>query len=80
MRTDHGYARYSSKENPCRCEICRAAKAAYVAGQRSTRVGLPFGDPRHGTRSGFDNHRCRCQKCVDAKRTSSRVYYAGRVS
>lgn len=26
----------------------------------------PVGEPRHGTRSWYLNHRCRCQPCRDA--------------
>jgi len=72
VRVDHGYNRYTSKVNPCRCDECRAAKQQYMADQRSQRSGLAFGDSRHGTRHGYDNYRCRCQQCVDAKRRTRR--------
>ena len=35
---------------------------------------LPPGDPRHGTRGGYGNHRCRCEACTKANRDKSREY------
>lgn len=34
MAGEHGYARYSSPRDPCRCDVCRAAKAAYSRKRR----------------------------------------------
>lgn len=34
MTDTHGYARYASHNNPCRCQVCRDAKAAYVRERR----------------------------------------------
>lgn len=29
-------------------------------------------DPRHGTESGYDYHRCRCRPCTDARTAARR--------
>lgn len=33
-------------------------------------------DPRHGTRNGYDNHYCRCDRCRNANRISHASYMA----
>lgn len=33
---------------------------------------LPSNDRRHGTANGYTNYRCRCQPCVNAKRSYER--------
>jgi len=31
-------------------------------------------DPRHGTVGGYNNHRCRCERCTETHRISHRLY------
>lgn len=70
----HGYSGYS---NGCRCQVCRDAKAAYMAGRRAaafTADNAPEQDPAvtHGTRSAYEERGCRCGACIAAERVSSR--------
>lgn len=62
------------RETPC--EPCRAAnRAAAVEGQqRRAAIGLPAGDPRHGTLNGYGNYRCRCDACTEANARQSANY------
>lgn len=77
MRQDHGYARYVNKKDPCRCDVCRAGKAAHVAEARANAAGLPLGDRRHGTRNGYQHHGCRCRPCQKAQTAATlRSYHA----
>jgi hypothetical protein len=59
----HGYNRYTAG---CRCDICKAAKAAYMKARRDAaflgRSTVPPG-VRHGTRSTYEEHGCRCDSC-----------------
>jgi hypothetical protein len=73
----HGTYSAYSRRNGCRCDLCRAAKAAYVrqsrkvagmarvraelAGKTYIRSGIA-----HGL-SGYQNHACRCRVCVTVK-------------
>ena len=77
---EHGYGRYSTG---CRCEICRAAKAGYMRGQRAAaRADLMVKRWRdeppvvagitHGY-AGFQNVYCRCEVCREAKSDSDRA-------
>jgi hypothetical protein len=68
---EHGFTRYGYG---CRCEVCRAAKAAYMrkrrAAARERRVaaeaasGSRYVAPgiSHGL-SGYQDHGCRCFVC-----------------
>ena len=74
---DHGYNAYT---HGCRCEVCRAAKAAYMREKRAQakHVGLvrlnlrkPGEYPRptvagitHGTPHGYNDNGCRCLDCT----------------
>lgn len=75
---NHGYSRYSNRSYPCRCEVCKEAKRAYAAAQRAERPALSADDPRHGTRTGYDNHMCRCEPCKSHHRSTQRDYYRRR--
>lgn len=46
----------------CRCLPCT------LAGIANRRRGLPDGDPRHGTKNGYQNLGCRCADCREANR------------
>ncbi len=70
----HGYNAYA---NGCRCEVCRAAKAAYMRTKRAATLALSrrFTDDRgrylaqgitHGTAAGYVDYRCRCRPCTTA--------------
>ena len=52
----------------CRCDECRAARAAYQQAQSVNRAlrGLPASDPRHGKPTTYANWGCRCQACKQA--------------
>jgi hypothetical protein len=72
----HGYNPYA---HGCRCEVCRAAKAAYVRAKRAAareraRGPLIVKDGpnelrnyvpgiKHGT-AGYKDHLCRCEVCT----------------
>jgi hypothetical protein len=71
----------------CRCPRCTAAHNDYQRDlQRRRRAhGLPPGDPRHGSMTGYDNHGCRCTPCREAatrlrqRRRQQAVELSGRV-
>lgn len=70
----HSYAGYTQG---CRCEVCTAAKAAYMRDKRNAaaaaaRPGAAVTGVTHGTRSAYEEHGCRCRQCVAAERASSR--------
>lgn len=67
----HGYGAYA---RGCRCSQCRAAKAEYMCSHRAELARTPAPTQVHGTRNGYDNWRCRCTPCVEAKRAASRDY------
>lgn len=85
----HGYVSYT---RGCRCDVCRAAKAAYMSTRRAqgrsvsqdfaaryptARLStLPDG-VSHGTRSAYDERGCRCPEC-SAARADSDARYARR--
>lgn len=63
----HGYAGYS---DGCRCDVCTAAKAAYMAAKRAAATqaaqrGVAVEGVTHGTRSAYKDKGCRCEKCVE---------------
>jgi hypothetical protein len=63
---EHGYNRYS---NGCRCETCRAAKAAYIGERRRAATaraapGRVVPGIKHGTRRGYKELGCRCEPCT----------------
>lgn len=60
-KEEHSYSGYVSRG--CRCDICKEAARAY---RQSRKVGLPEGDPRHGTTNGYTNWGCRCSECKRA--------------
>lgn len=78
----HGYTAYTRKKDPCRCEVCRAAKAAYQREKRAAaaKPDLPrlnrfrVGEyPRpvaqgvtHGTAHAYNDNGCRCLACTEA--------------
>ena len=72
MTASHGYGRYA---HGCRCDDCKAAKAAYMRDRRNrayladSHQGAPF---THGTRFGYEERGCRCDECYEAERTSVR--------
>ena len=74
MVAGHGYGRYT---NGCRCQVCRAAKAAYVRAKRASAAELRvwcalFGERYEATGithgiTGYQDHHCRCEVCRVAK-------------
>ncbi len=75
--SEHGTYTSYARRGGCRCDLCRAAKAAYVresrkragmarvkaelAGKTYVRSGIA-----HGL-SGYQNHSCRCLVCITFK-------------
>lgn len=61
----------------CRCDPCREANRTYQAQARADRrsLGLPAVDPRHGTRTGYQEWGCKCGPCTAAG-TAGNAYYA----
>ena len=35
---------------------------------------LKRGDPRHGSRNGYNNHKCRCKRCTAANAKTRKIY------
>ncbi len=65
---EHGYLAYG---RGCRCNTCRAAKAAYMRQQRATRKGLAAtAGITHGTTHAYTVYGCRCHWCRQAKATA----------
>lgn len=63
----HGYVGYT---RGCRCDTCKAAKAAYIAGKRaaaaaSARPGVAVSGVTHGTRFAYEERGCRCVWCCE---------------
>ena len=59
------------------CRTCM--RAARNADRRRTQeMGLPDGDPRHGTLHGHHDFKCRCEPCKEACRVYRREYRARR--
>jgi hypothetical protein len=76
----HGYSGYGYG---CRCEVCRAAKAAYMAARRRAAYLADHPVPegiRHATRSAYEEHGCRCEPCTAAERNSTRWRARARAS
>lgn len=72
--SDHGYGRYS---HGCRCEVCRAAKAAYLRRRRAVAAALARKHTNggwrhlaqgvtHGTAFVYKDAGCRCGPCTEA--------------
>lgn len=80
----HGRLSTCYTRHSCRCDDCRAANSArrkaYLLAQGKTRTSPPkkrsvwtpeplsHDDPRHGTRNGYLNYKCRCNPCAEANR------------
>jgi len=66
----HNYNGYAAG---CRCDVCKAAKAAYMRDRRTPdrERNSSF---THGTRAGYEEHRCTCTKCRTAHLASDRRY------
>ena len=58
-------ARY---DRGCRCDACRADAARRVREWRHDIAGRTPPDTVHGTINGYNNWRCRCEPCKDARR------------
>lgn len=61
----------------CRCDVCRAAIAAYARQSRAVRAGRLARNPNlapHGRESTYGGWGCRCRPCSDAwaKATAAR--------
>lgn len=54
----------------CSCARCRSA--ARITQRDRNQRGLPEGDHRHGTVTGYTNHGCRCDGCREARREYAR--------
>ena len=83
----HGYLLYT---HGCRCEVCKAAKAAYMRSKRAAAKAaargplineqgrhVAPGDFKHGTAHGYKDHACRCLDC-SAWKTTEREKAKGR--
>ena len=83
MTRAHDYSGYTGG---CRCDTCRAAKAAYMRGRRGAarREGArdlaETGERRtvqwisHGT-TGYYEYGCRCERCLGEKAAHERRRY-----
>ena len=63
----HGYGGYTQG---CKCGICRAAKAAYMAKRRAEALRATdkvIEGIRHGTRYAYEERGCRCDVCMAAQ-------------
>lgn len=80
----HGRTGSCYRNHSCRCEECRSSNSErrkkYLLAQGSTRTAQPLkradwtpqpladDDPRHGTPTGYQNWKCRCEACVTSYR------------
>lgn len=73
-------ATYRSTEYNCRCDACRAANTELSRKERAARrkKGLPEGDPRHGTLTGYTNWGCPCEACKKAGSAHNKSNYKKR--
>lgn len=67
--TTGGYCRHLQRGEKT-CAECRAAHAQ--AHRARLRVGLPDGDSRHGTLTGYGNYGCKCGPCKQAGAADNR--------
>lgn len=79
--TGHGYHRYASSTDPCRCPVCRQGKADYMRERRAharkvAQAGIKVIGILHGSRAGYEEHGCRCALCM---RTRSVYGHDGRL-
>lgn len=68
----HGYNGYCNLG--CRCDVCRAATAAYTKAMRQVRARRIALDPsvvEHGKESTYFNWSCRCTPCTKAQRVAA---------
>jgi hypothetical protein len=86
----HGRTGTCYTGHSCRCDDCRTSNSArkkqWLLNQGATRTSQPKmradwrpqllaeDSPKHGTRGGYANYGCRCDRCTEA----SRVYIAER--
>lgn len=66
----HGTAKRYRQE-PCRCDECRAANTVYNRSLRERR-----GEPPNHSASGYRNYGCRCKVCTEAHSIALREYRA----
>lgn len=73
-------ATYRSTEYACRCDACREANTELSRKERAARRkrGLPEGDPRHGTLTGYTNWGCNCDLCRAAGSQHNKDAYAAK--
>jgi hypothetical protein len=69
VSTTHGDGAY---RHGCRCDVCRAGHVEAQKRWRATKLPLDADDPRHGSYSTYQNHRCRCGACRFARLTYER--------
>jgi hypothetical protein len=71
----HGLSRYTSRDYRCRCEVCRAAMAAYMRSTRARRRTQPIPDHvTHGTATAYTQWGCRCDDCRAAATQHGRAW------
>jgi hypothetical protein len=63
----------------CRCDRCRAAKAAYKVRWRA-RQQLAATDSRHGSIGAYTNYGCRCAPCRQAMTDAGVRYHAAKTA
>lgn len=61
-------------------QAARNLESARKSQRRSRARGLPEGDRRHGTNTGYTNHGCRCKPCTYAASAHRAVLFARRVA
>lgn len=74
---EHGNAAtYRSSYYACRCDACTQANTDRSRKERAARraKGLPEGDERHGTITGYRTWGCRCGACSFAGSKSNKDY------
>lgn len=72
----HGCGTPAAYARGCRCGDCRQAnaRAHQKAVTKMCSVGLPDGDKRHGTYSGYTQWGCRCDACRRVNTERSNAY------
>lgn len=66
----HTYDEGNTRINPLGRRECRVCRKVWLnkSSKKMAERGIPPGDPRHGTYTGYRHYKCRCDKCKQARR------------
>jgi hypothetical protein len=69
----------SAYNGGCRCEKCAAQHRDRMTAIRTDLAARPRDEVPHGTASGYNHWRCRCEACTQANTAACREYKRSRV-